>query len=73
MTTLKYIIRANVALVAMVLLASCGAAVKMCKEPQLNMPETIVVGELDSLTIADVQWWEFYGDKVLKGFIEHAL
>ena len=73
MTTLKYIIRANVALVAMVLLASCGAAVKMCKEPQLNMPETIVVGELDSLTIADVQWWEFYGDEVLKGFIEHAL
>ena len=73
MTTLKYICRATAAFVALVVFVSCGTAVKMCKEPQLNMPETIVAGELDSLTIADMQWWEFYGDEVLTGFIEHAL
>ena len=37
------------------------------------MPTEVVAGELDSLTIADLNWWEFYGDEVLKGFIEHAL
>lgn len=60
------------ALLAFVL-TSCGAAVKACKEPQLNIPNEIVKGELDSLTIADLKWWEFYGDEVLCGFIRHAL
>lgn len=60
----------GVVLAAMV---SCGAAVKMCKQPELDLPEEIVAGEIDSLSIADVEWWEFYGDEVLKGFIEHAL
>ena len=63
----------SIALLSLVALSSCGVAVKMCKEPQLNMPTEIVAGELDSLTIADLNWWEFYGDEVLKGFIEHAL
>ena len=54
-------------------LTSCGVAVKMCKEPQLNIPSEIIPGQLDSLTIADLKWWEFYGDEVLCGFISHAL
>lgn len=56
-----------------VMLSSCGVAVKMCKAPQLNIPSEIVEGQLDSLTIADMRWWEFYGDDVLGGFISHAL
>lgn len=55
------------------LLSSCGAAVKMCNEPELNLPSEIVAGEIDSLTIADIGWWEFYGDEVLTTFISHAL
>lgn len=54
-------------------LTSCGLAVKACKAPQLDMPSEIVEGELDSLTIADLKWWEFYGDEVLCKFISHAL
>lgn len=76
MRTIHYMIYC--AVVGMVLLvslsfASCGVAVKMCQETQLNMPSEIVKGELDSLSLADVAWWEFYGDEVLAGFIEHAL
>ena len=37
------------------------------------MPTEIVEGQLDSLTIADLKWWEFYGDKTLCKFITHAL
>ena len=59
--------------VVMTTMASCGTAVKMCKQPELNLPEEIVAGEIDSLSLADMEWWEFYGDDVLKGFIEHAL
>ena len=62
-----------ITLLCTLLLSSCGAAVKMCNEPELNLPSEIVAGELDSLTIADMQWWEFYGDEVLTKFISHAL
>lgn len=37
------------------------------------MPLEVVEGQLDSLTIADIEWWEFYGDEVLCKFIKHAL
>ena len=59
--------------VVMTTLTSCGVAVKMCKQPELDLPEEIIAGQLDSLSLADVAWWEFYGDEVLVGFIEHAL
>ena len=54
-------------------ITSCNVVTKMCKEPQLKIPSEIVEGQLDSLTIADLQWWEFYGDTVLCQFIKHAL
>ena len=73
MIPFKKIIGCALALFAVVVLTSCGAAVKMCKEPQLDMPKAYIAGELDSLTIADMRWWEFYGDEVLAGFINHAL
>lgn len=55
------------------LFSSCGIAVKSCQNPQLNLPSAIVEGQLDSLTLADLRWWEFYGDEVLCQFISHAL
>ena len=70
MRILKYI---SIITLSVYLLSSCGVAVRMCKDPQLNMPSEIVEGELDSLTIADLKWWEFYGDEILCKFISHAL
>ena len=55
------------------LVSSCGMAVNRCEDPKLNLPETMPNGELDSLTIADLNWWEFYGDTILCKFISHAL
>ncbi len=57
----------------LVVISSCGIAVKRCKEPSLNLPAVMPDGKLDSLTIADMKWWEFYGDTVLCKFISHAL
>ena len=56
-----------------IIINACGTAVKRCKNPELNLPSAIVKGEIDSLTIADLEWWEFYGDTVLCDFIRHAL
>ena len=70
MSILKSVV---IAVVSVVVLASCGAAVKRCEEPQLNLPSAFVKDQLDSLTLADMNWWEFYGDEVLGKFITHAL
>jgi multidrug efflux system outer membrane protein len=70
MKFIKYIITSCAALIV---ISSCGIAVKRCKEPSINLPAVMPNGELDSLTIADMKWWEFYGDTVLCKFISHAL
>ncbi len=56
------------------LFCACSA-VKKCNPPQLNLPETIVPGggDSDSLTIADIEWWKFYGDSILCGIISRTL
>ena len=61
-----------VALLAAVGLASCSA-VRHCKSPELNLPEQVVPGRSDSLTLADLDWWEFYGDTTLCRIIERTL
>ncbi len=57
---------------AAVLSVSCSA-VRKCKDPELNLPEQISAGHSDSLTIADVEWWKFYGDTTLCRIIERTL
>lgn len=52
-------------------LCSCSA-VKRCQAPELNLPETIS-GHADSLTVADLAWWEFYGDTTLCRILERTL
>lgn len=52
--------------------ASCSA-VRECKSPELNLPATIAEGYADSLTVADMAWWEFYGDPALRRIIERTL
>ena len=53
--------------------ASC-AVKRDCKPPELNLPEQIVRGiDADSITIADLHWWEYYGDTLLCRIIEKTL
>lgn len=56
----------------LVLLASCSA-VKHCKSPELNLPESISAEQIDSTTIADIEWWRFYGDSTLCQLIRRTL
>ena len=36
----------------------CGcSAVRHCKSPELNLPETLSPDQTDSTTVADVAWW----------------
>ncbi|MDE6861140.1 MAG: TolC family protein, partial [Alistipes sp.] len=67
---MKYI---NTVLICLVAVGSVAcSAVKQCQAPQLNLPDNIA-GRVDSLTVADVAWWEFYGDTILCRIIERTL
>ena len=57
--------------IAAVVPYSCST-VKHCRPPELNLPETIA-GHADSLTIADLAWWEFYGDTTLCRILKRTL
>lgn len=67
-----HIIHIIIALFLVQLLSACSA-VKQCKSPELNLPETIVAGAYDTLTIADMEWWRFYGDSTLCNIIRRTL
>lgn len=56
---------------AAAVLASCSA-VRRCQAPELNLPAQIA-GRADSLTAADLGWWEFYGDTTLCRIISRTL
>ena len=53
-------------------LSSCSS-MKRCVEPQLDMPEEIVPGHTDSLTLADMEWWNVYTDSTLVKLIGKVL
>ena len=46
-------------LVTAFILSSCSIQ-KRCQAPELNLPDEIIAGENDTLTIADMSWWELY-------------
>ena len=59
---------------ALFLLQGCGAAVKQCIDPQLDIPETIIPGGYaDTLCIADLEWSEIFSDPLLKDLIQKTL
>ena len=58
--------------VAALAAVSCSA-VRHCKAPELDLPVAVVPGAVDSLTLADVEWWRFYGDTTLCGIIRRTL
>ena len=53
-------------------MVSCSA-VRHCQAPDVDLPERIAGEDSDSLTVADVQWWRFYGDSTLCRIIERTL
>ena len=54
-------------------LGSCSA-VRHCKAPEADFPAAIAGGAAaDSLAIADMEWWQFYGDSTLCNIIRHTL
>lgn len=58
----------------LLLLGFCScSAVRHCAEPELDLPDRIAGEERDSLTIADMEWWRFYGDTVLCTIIDRTL
>lgn len=52
--------------------AACSP-VRHCKTPELDLPERLAGADGDSLTAADLGWWQFYGDPVLRRIIERTL
>lgn len=54
------------------LVSSCSIQ-KRCQAPELNLPNEIIAGENDSLTIADIAWWDFYADSTLSKLIRKTL
>ena len=60
-----------IALVAgMLVLSSCSMQ-KYCPAPDTELPAHILRDEtvLDSLALADMQWWEIYTDTILQSLI----
>lgn len=57
---------------AALLLGGCSIQ-KRCQAPDLNLPETIVEGATDSLTMADLDWWKVYADSTLCDLIRRTL
>ncbi|WP_321371847.1 efflux transporter outer membrane subunit [uncultured Draconibacterium sp.] len=51
---------------------SCKIGEKYTR-PELNLPEQLVEDRIDSLSFADINWWELYTDSVLQGIIQTAL
>lgn len=66
-----YCISAVVAVLSFAL-PSCSG-VKNLRKPDLNLPPEIVAGYADSLSYADLGWWEYYTDPTLRSLISRAL
>ena len=41
--------------------------------PELNLPEQLDSTQQDTLTIAEMQWWEIYTDTTLQNLIDKTL
>ncbi len=59
-------------LIASLLAGGCSA-VRQCKAPQLDLPATLAGNSTDTTTIADIEWWKFYGDSALCRLIQRTL
>lgn len=58
---------------AAVALATACSGVKNCAPPQLDLPDHIAGNYTDSMTIADIEWWQVYTDSSLVNIIQETL
>ena len=69
---MKAVFRVFLALL-LVVVSGCSG-VKNLAKPEIDLPAALDASqELDSLTLADLGWWEFYGDEYLRDMIEKVL
>ena len=61
-----------IAIAATMLVTSCSG-VKNCRAPELDLPDAIIDNSTDTLTAADIEWWNFYGDSALCAIIGKTL
>ena len=59
-------------LLASIALSSCMVG-KRYTAPDLQLPQSFAPDRAESLTLADVQWWEVYTDTTLQKLIRKAL
>lgn len=69
---MKNLLNILCASLAAMMLIACSA-VRECKTPEVKIPQQMFAGETDSLTLADIGWWEIYGDTMLRSIIERTL
>jgi len=62
-----------VALIFIAVLATACSGTKNLKLPRLDIPVEVVAGYADSLSIADIEWWNFYTDSTLCKIISETL
>lgn len=62
-------------LFALLVLTALGSCMVMRPQqgPDLRLPEQIAAGQTDSLTFADLAWWEVYADTTLQRLIRRTL
>lgn len=72
MKPVRHIISLSAAAVLAVMASACSA-VRECKAPQLELPAAVSAGATDSVTVADIEWWKFYGDSALCRIISRTL
>lgn len=61
------------ALIALGGVSTSCSSMKRCVDPQLNMPERIIPSQADSMTLADIEWWNIYTDSTLTDLIRKVL
>lgn len=59
-------------LLSLTLMCSC-MVMRRQQGPDLRLPAQIAAGQTDSLTFADLTWWEVYADTTLQGLIRRTL
>ncbi|MCR9011885.1 efflux transporter outer membrane subunit [Gabonibacter chumensis] len=62
----------SIGLLTGVLLTSCKLGQKYTR-PELNLPQAILAGGKDTLSVQHIKWWELYRDTVLQGLIKTTL
>lgn len=71
--TIRHIFRSAVAALSISMITVSCSGVRNLKQSQLDLPQETVRGYADSLSVADMSWWEYYSNPSLRALISRAL